>query len=443
VSDALREELSRLLRTTQAEERVPSLVAAVFRGPEIVWSDAVGLANADAGEAATPDHQYRIGSITKTLTAAAVMQLREAGLVDLDDRLSDHVPESPHGPTLRRMLSHLSGLQREFAGRVWESLELPERDAFLASLGETESVLPQSAAWHYSNLAFALLGEVVERRSGIPYRRYLEERVLGPAGLTRTTWEGAPPLARGYLVDPYSDRLTAERSDLDLRGTAAAGGLWSTVADLCRWGAFLCEPDEAVLAPSAVEEMHTVQAMLDPVGWTSAWGLGLSLLRKGDRILAGHNGGMPGHVSFLTYSRPEKVGSAIVYGTSAPTSKALALALDLTVRAAEAFPAEPDDPWRPTMEDLPAHVAGMLGRWWSEGYELVFSWRDGHLEAFHTAAPAYRSKAVFREEASDRFRIVEGFERGELLEVVRDESGGPTMLYLASYPLTREPRAFV
>jgi CubicO group peptidase (beta-lactamase class C family) len=325
---------------------------------------------------------------------------------------------------------------------VWESLELPDRDAFLRSLGETESVLPPATAWHYSNLAFALLGEVVERRSGLPYRRYVQERILAPVGLGRTTWEGAPPLARGYLVDPYSDRLTAERSDVDLRGTAAAGGLWSTVGDLCRWAAFLCEPDEAVLAPHAVEEMHAVQTMLDQAGWTAAWGLGLSLVRKGDRILAGHNGGMPGHVSVLSFSRPERVGSAVFYGTSAPTSGALAFALDLTVRAAEAMPAERET-WLPAGEEVPAHVAGLLGRWWSEGYELVFSWRDGRLEAFHTAAPAYRSKAVFSEEGADRFRIVEGYERGELLEVVRDERGEPSMLYLASYPLTREPRAFV
>ena len=420
---------------------MPSLVAAVFRGDEVVWSDAVGLADVDSGEAATPDHQYRIGSITKTFTAAAVMQLRDAGELDLDDQLSDHVPESPHGPTLRRMLSHLSGLQREFPGRVWEELELPERDAFLASLGETRHVLPAGAAWHYSNLAFALLGEVVERRSGLPVRRYLEERLLGPVGLERTSWEGAAPTAKGYLVDPYTGRALAERSDLDLRGTAAAGGLWSTVADLCRWGAFLCEPDAAVLAPDSVGEMHAVQTMVDVDSWTSAWGLGIALFRRGERVIAGHNGGMPGHVSFVTYSRKEKVGSAIFYGTSAPTADALALALQLTDKAVAAFPAEPGV-WTPAADDAPAEVAGVLGRWWSEGYELVFSWSDGRLEALHTAAPAPRSRAVFEQEAPDRFRIVEGFERGEALEIVRNGQGEVERLYLATYPLTRQARAF-
>src|SRR5438067_4778540 len=136
------EELSRRLRAAQASERAPSVAAAVFRGPELVWSDAVGLADVEAGREATPETQYPIASITKTFVAASLFQLRDSGELALDDPVDLHLPESPHGPTLRRLLAHLAGIQREVPGeRVWETLEFPTLDAVLARLGEVEQVL--------------------------------------------------------------------------------------------------------------------------------------------------------------------------------------------------------------------------------------------------------------------------------------------------------------
>src|SRR4051794_41873809 len=112
----LASDLEALVRAAQAE-RLPSVSAAVVRKGEEVWAGAVGLADAEAGAAATTDTQYRVGSITKTFTAVAVLQLAAAGALDLDDPLERHVPEAAHGsPTLRRMLAHVSRLQREPAG---------------------------------------------------------------------------------------------------------------------------------------------------------------------------------------------------------------------------------------------------------------------------------------------------------------------------------------
>ncbi len=111
------------------------------------------------------------------------MQLRDAGASALDDRLGDHVEEAAHpGPTIRRLLSHSSGLQREVVGDVWETLESPTIEELLARLGEAEQVLEPGRWWHYSNLAFALLGEVVARKAGRPYREVVQERILDPLG---------------------------------------------------------------------------------------------------------------------------------------------------------------------------------------------------------------------------------------------------------------------
>jgi CubicO group peptidase (beta-lactamase class C family) len=435
----LARELGRLARAAQAERRIPSVSAAVFRGGEVVWSDAIGLADVEAERKATADTQYRIGSITKTFTAVAVMQLRDAGALALDDPLERHVRGVPHGgATLRRLLSHRSGLQREPAGEIWESLEPPDRERFLAELGEAEQVLAPGAAWHYSNLGFALLGEVVERVSGIPYCRYLEQRVLEPLGLGRTTWEPVPPAARGYFVRPY-DGVAELQREVDLRGTAAAGQLWSTTGDLAQWASFLSDPDPSVLAPGTAEEMHELESMMDVERWTSGWGLGLQLVRSGERVWAGHGGAMPGHLAALLFSRRERLGAAVLANTAARAEPDV-LALRLAEKALELEPPEPE-PWRPAAGP-PVEVAALLGRWWSEGSEFTFEWRDGRLEARDLDVPEYRQLSVLAPDGVDRYRVVSGRERGELLRVVRDAAGEVVKLYWATYPFTREPTAF-
>src|SRR5215210_936492 len=159
--EPLREDLGRKLAAAQAEERMPSVSAAVFRGEEILWQQALGLADVEGTRAATPETQYRIGSITKTFTAVGVMQLRDAGELSLDDPLTTYLPESAHGPTIGRMLAHSSGLQREPPGEIWETMKAPSREDLVAGTAEAEQVLASGSWWHYLNLAFALLGEVV------------------------------------------------------------------------------------------------------------------------------------------------------------------------------------------------------------------------------------------------------------------------------------------
>jgi CubicO group peptidase (beta-lactamase class C family) len=425
----------RLAAAAQAEGRLPSLSAAVFRGHEVVWQEAIGLADVEAGRAATPDTQYRVASITKTFTAAAVMQLRDAGALDLDDPLTKHIPEAAHAPTIRRLLSHLSGLQREPVGDVWESFEFPSREELVSGLAEAEQVLPPGQQWHYSNLAFGLLGEVVERASGQPYTDFVDERLLRPLGLARTTWTPVEPAARGYLVEPYSDAVRRE-PQVELHAKRPAGSLASTTGDLARWGAFLADPDPAVLAPATVDEMHLPQALADVELWTQAWALGPALIRRGDTIFAGHTGGFPGFLSIFLYSRTAKIG-AVALANASVWPKLIEVGLDLATKAIELLPAVVEE-WRPD-ESPPAEIEPLLGRWWSEGAEVVFSYRRGRLEARQASAPPEREPSVFEREAPDRFRTVAGRERGEVLRVVRGNDGAVDKLYWATYPFTRTP----
>ena len=163
-------------------------------------------------------------------------------------------------------------------------------------------MLPSGARFHYSNLAYALLGIVVERVSGVSYKDYVRERLLGPLGLERVSFEPEPPAAKGYLAQPYADGVW-DTVGVETGAWASAGQLWGTAGDVCRWGAFLADPDESVLAKKSAEEMRTVQAIDDHERWLSGYGLGLQLRREGDRILAGHGGSMPGFIARLFFSR--------------------------------------------------------------------------------------------------------------------------------------------
>ncbi len=200
-----------------------------------------------------------------------MLQLRDAGELSLDDPLTEFIPESAHAPTLGRMLAHVSGLQREPPGEIWETLEAPSRDELVERTADAEQLLAPGSWWHYSNLAFALLGEVVARTTDGTWEDALHERVLAPLGLDRTTPEAQEPAARGYFVEPYTDAVRRER-DPDLSGSGALGKLWSTVLDLARWGAFLAEGHDDVLAAATLEEMSHVRAMVDHARWTTGWG---------------------------------------------------------------------------------------------------------------------------------------------------------------------------
>jgi len=418
--------LERILRKRQAE-RLPSLAGAVVRDGCVVWAGAVGLADVEAGTEATAETQYRVGSITKTFTAVAVMQLRDAGKLDLDDRLEQHLPGIANGaPTLRRMLAHISGLQRE-AGEMFATGSAPTIAEVIETMSAYELVLPAARAHHYSNLAFALLGEVVARESGIPYPEYVDQRILAPLGLARTTWYEQEPRALAYLVDELKGTARREPHS-DMRGVASMGQLWSTVGDLGAWGSFLVTGRDGVLDVATADEMWAPQVILDPDDWTAGWGLGLELLSHDGRIFGGHGGAMPGFLAGLYVNRESRTGAAVLTnsGTRAPTRD---IALELAAATLELWPDEVA-PWRPESEP-PADVAALLGRWWSEGNEFVFSWKDGNLVAEIPGAPPRVKPSVFEQTGPTSFRVVSGRERGERLRVEGER------LIWAGYPFTR------
>jgi CubicO group peptidase (beta-lactamase class C family) len=438
LSAGLERDLLARVVTAQRAWRSPGVSVGVVRDGRLVWSAHVGSARLGSQPvAATDDTQFMIGSVTKTFTALAVMSLRDEGLLSLDDTLETYVPGTRHARVpLRQMLAHASGLQREPVGNIWESLVAPEREEFLAGVEQAEQVLPAHHAFHYSNLAYGLLGQVVERVTGRDWEHVVRERVLEPLGMSRTGLTPAGDRALGYQVDPYAG-TASEEPLFTLNATAPLGGLWSTVADMSRYAAYVASPDDRVVRPQTVEEMCRPIIMTDVDGWSGAYGLGFGMGRRGDRVYVGHGGAMPGFLTGLRVRRKEGVG-AIVLANATSGALTLGLATDLVEAVVDAEPSLAAA-WVPETEQ-PA-LAELLGLWWSEGSPITYFVRDGELWS-RLVDDEPLSETRYAAEGSDRFRAVAGRERGEVLEVVRAGDGSVDKLYFATYAVTRAPLAF-
>ncbi|GAA3387896.1 serine hydrolase domain-containing protein [Cryptosporangium minutisporangium] len=431
----------RIIRTLQADERVPAVAAAVFRADRPDWSFYIG----DAGDGAEvrPETQFRIGSVTKTLTAVLVLQLRDSGMLDLDDPIDAHLAVPAHGQlTIRSILNHTSGLQREPWGNVWDTLDVPDDARMLEEVAKAEAVLSPRRRWHYSNLGFALLGQLVAAKTGATWEEALADRLLNPLGLTDTTLLPREPAAQGYLVDEYSDHARPE-PHFDLKGAAAAAQLWSTAGDMARWALFLAKPDPAVLARSTLEEMYEPVVVTDPVDWHTGWGLGLQTKPQGsgsDRALdVGHNGAMPGFLAGVWCRRGVTIGAAVL-GSSGTAGGITAAPHRLIAASLEHDPVD-IQPWT-IGEPVPREYVDILGRWWSEGSEFVFRWHRGHLEGRSVSAVAAAPPAIFAFEAPDLLRTVSGREAGERLELFRGPDGKVELMRWATYRFTRTQQTY-
>src|SRR3954449_3328514 len=339
--------LARIARV-QRDGRAPSLVAGVVRDGGLAWS-------AGRGDVPEPhaDVQYRLGSISKTVTAVAVMRLRDEGRLHLDDPLDRHLTGTPFGDrTVGQLLSHLAGASAESPGGWWERTPGGSLDDL--GLHEDHVVLGAARRFHYSNLGFGLLGELVAQARGTSWEEAVTAEVLAPLGMTRTTPRPVQPAAAGHAVHPWADVVLPE-PEYHAGVMAAAGQLWATLTDLGRFAAFLLGDTGDVLSPATLEEM-TVPAGVDSSapGW-AAYGLGVQVLRLDGRTLVGHGGSMPGFLAGVFVDRDEQTGAvALANTTSGLDTVVFGLLADL--RTAEPRIVEP---WRPSPSPVPLEVLGV------------------------------------------------------------------------------------
>ena len=381
-------------------ERTPALTWGLIRDGELVASDGIGALR--LGEEARPDADsvFRIASMTKSFTGAALMTLVANNELRLDEPVATYVPELAHwrGPTndsppltTRHLVSMESGLPTD---DPWA-----DRHLDLTSQGMDDLIAEgASFTWtpgthfEYSNLGWGIVGRVIERVTHRTPQQLVTDRLLEPLGMTSTTWTRPPG---PNVAEPYrwqDDRWIQEPEPLGDGTVAPMGGLWSTVRDLARWVAFFCDaepprdgPDDGPLPRWARREMAQARRIdsIDrvrprPNGASRyvafGYGIGLSI-RIDPRLgtVVAHSGGLPGYGSHMRWLPERNVGvvalSNVTYGDM---TSACAEAIDVLADIDALPAARPLQP-TPGLRDAAARAVDLANRWDDDEARKLFA----------------------------------------------------------------------
>jgi CubicO group peptidase (beta-lactamase class C family) len=423
--------LSHRLALEQSECRLPSVAAGLVRGGALVWSDVVGTIDGRPdGRAATVQTQYRLGSITKTFVAVEVLRMRDEGLLDLNDPLQRHVEDTSFGHiTIAQLLSHTSGLQAETNGPWWERTAGGTWAELMA--GEPVLKFRPGSRFHYSNVGYAVLGELIGRLRGRPWGEVVRADLLEPLGMRHTSARPHDPAAPGLGVHPLADLLHVE-PEHDAAAMAPAGQLWSTVQDLSCWAAFLAGETRGLLAADTLDEMRLPIALDDKAGaaWTGAYGLGCQLWNIDGARYAGHGGSMPGFLAGVRVNI-ESGDGCVVFANA--TSGLGAVSTDLMTLLAEREPVAPK-PWSADPDQ--ASLLELTGEWyWGTASFTMSAGRDGYLVLGEPGA----GRGCRLKPAAGGWTGLDGYYSGETLTVARDRSGRVSHLDLGSFRFARTP----
>ena len=318
------EELRGLIPREIARLDVPALSIALVDGQRIVWEAGFGMQDPARGIPATESTVYRPASISKLLTAAAVMQLHEKGVLDVDAPITDYLPalvfkdpfDSKEPITLRRLLAHRAGILRESpVGNYFDDTD-PGVEATVKSIIGTDLVHPVGAVTKYSNLGATVAGYIIEKVTNTPFPRYMTREFFEPLKMHSSSFlrEGARierHLARGFMFGFDGRRFPAPYLNL---GTLPAGNMYSTVGDLARFMMMVLAGGAAdggrLLREDTVERMFTIQ--FPAKGVSADFGLGFFVGRRGARRAVSHAGAVYGFASLLTCLPEEKLGVIVM-----------------------------------------------------------------------------------------------------------------------------------
>lgn len=290
--------------------RIPGVQAAVYAEDKVVMTGAHGYADVDTHAVLSDQHLFRIASHTKTLTATAIFQLLEQGLLRLDDTAGQWVRELTQAAaplasaTIRQLLAHSAGVFRDSTdGDFWQLRRpFPDRAELLDIVCSAEAaVLPRNEQFKYSNIGFGLLGLIIEAATGRAYADVINENICKPLGLHDIGPEYIPARAQeyatGYSARSYSDRRVPIEH-VDTRALAPATGAYATAADLVSYFSAHFFTDTRLLSDDSKRLMQ--HALWQPAGGdaTKRYAAGLGVTEVGDRTMIGHGGGYPGHSTY-------------------------------------------------------------------------------------------------------------------------------------------------
>ncbi len=384
------------IHATLTDHHVPGAAVAIVHDQQVAWAQGFGLADIATKRAMTPDTLFGVASISKTFAGLAIMQLRDQGKLSLDDPLVRFIPEFKavtchygriEDVTLRRLMTHLSGLVGESPTPHWRSADFPTMKAILDGLDRSPLVIEPHSAFKYSNLGFALLGETVERVSGRPFTEYVRSEILDPLGMQSSCFtmeQAGARMATGYLPHPYDDVPEPATVVSDHRGYAAAAGLRSSVNDLAKWISLQFRTRAAkregaqVLAGKSLSEMHRV--VFVERDWRTGYCLVWWGIRIGENIYHEHGGSNPGFLSSLAFNKRHRIG--VVTLTNAQGHAAAAA---ITFQTLEMLAQKSEEMGKttplPQPVPTPIHLKPLLGRYEEKNHGGLFhvEYRGGEL----------------------------------------------------------------
>ena len=288
-------DLDSFITRVVAEQQAIGVTVGVMQDGKVIFNKGFGVANAERRTPVTPNTLFAIGSVTKQFTCAIALQLEQEGKLSFDDRVSRYRADMGHAGdiTLRDLGNHVSGYRDyyplDFVDRPM-ARDISE-DELLKTFTRKPLDFPPGSRYSYSNTGYLLLGHIASLVSRKPFDQVLQERIIAPLGLTQTRFEparGGPGLAVGYTQFGLGPSEVAVPEGTGWIG--AAGGLWSTPADLLTWDLALM--DGAVVNAKSWKMMTSPRELSG--GRSSAYGCGLQLRDRGPQLVLAHTGGVSG-----------------------------------------------------------------------------------------------------------------------------------------------------
>lgn len=318
------------IRRAMVEGKIPSMTIALVSGDKVIWTGAYGESNVWARTPATVNTVYLIGSTFKAMSTIALLQQMEKGKFKLDDPVSKYIDftipgDDPKNPvTFRHILTHTSGLDGDFgAVPVWSNDAPRTLDDFVRTQLKVKQ--PPGTKQEYSNAGFAFIGYMVEKLSGVPYKKYIKENIWDPLEMTSTAFDPTPDMDERLAVPYVADKTTGnQRPALRIKAAVWPAGItYGTVLDQANWlilnlnnGIF---KGKRLISEDTMEQMFTLQYPQFKGGIEGIWGnetsgMGLTWwvqVRNGERYFA-HSGSVAGYTAFLLGNRDRKLGFAIM-----------------------------------------------------------------------------------------------------------------------------------
>ena len=385
--------LDKWLDAQRAYQRIPGLAGAIVHDQDVIWQGASGFANVERKIPASPTTLYSICSISKLFTSISILQLRDRGLVRLDDPVGKHLPwfnikrTHPESGEIRveGLLTHASGLPREAAFAYWSppNFEFPTRQQIIDALSSEETLYPSETFFQYSNLGLTLAGEIVSAASGMPYADYVRANILSPLGLSDTypeipVQEQGRRMATGYGAWTR-DGTRAALPLFTAKGIAPAAGYASSALDLARFASWqfrlLGKGGTEVLNANTLREMQRVH-FVDP-SWETTWGLGFSVTRGPDnKTFVGHGGSCPGFQTQLVMQVDEQVAAIAMSNAMDVNAGALARGMyDIMAPAVKAALSDSARTIKPLDLALERYLGTYANAWGGE--REVIAWEGG------------------------------------------------------------------